>query len=233
MILLRNRFFPILFIFATALIANGCTPVGMAVGAGAIAGTAALEERGITQAARDKATELEIGKKLFDYDLNAFRELSVEVIEGRVLLTGVTNSQENRVKAVQETWKTTGVVDVINEILLGETVGFIDSSRDLKIATDLRATITFDKAIKAINYSLEVVNGTIYLFGIAQNEAEVDRIIAHARDIPRVRRIVRHVLMKDDPRRQAFIDQLDRERAERDAAENAAVANPPDPAPAE
>ncbi len=217
------RSFALIFLLAgVAVGGSGCTPIGVVVGAGALAGTAALEERGIAQAARDKATELEIGKKLFDYDLEAFRELSVEVIEGRVLLTGITNTQENRLQAVQEAWRNTGVADVINEIRLGETVGIVDTSHDLKIAAELRSTITFDKAIKAINYSIEVVDGTIYLFGIGQSPAEVDRIEAHARNIPRVRRIVRHVLMKDDPKRTQIIAQLEKDRAEREAAEEAA-----------
>lgn len=202
----------------------GCTPVGVAVGAGAIAGTAAMEERGIAQAARDKATELEISKKLFDYDLDAFRKLSVEVIEGRVLLTGVTETPEDRLTAVQEAWRTTGVVEVINEVLLGEAVGFFDTSQDVRITAELRSAITFDKEIAAINYSLDAVNGTLYIFGIAQSPEEVDRIKAHARDISRVRRIVTHVLMRDSQRRFDHLEQLEKDRKAREAAEAEAEA---------
>ena len=48
----------------------------------------------------------------------------------------------------------------------------------------------------AINYSVETVNGTIYLIGIAQNQEELDRVIAHARTIEYVRKVVDHVRVK-------------------------------------
>ena len=57
--------------------------------------------------------------------------------------------------------------------------------------------ITLDKQIKAVNYSIETVNGTVYVMGIAQNQAEVDRIRNHARQLTYVRRIVNYVRIKD------------------------------------
>ena len=37
--------------------------------------------------------------------------------------------------------------------------------------------------------------------GIAQSEAELNRVIAYARDISGVRGVVNHVRLKNDPRR--------------------------------
>jgi osmotically-inducible protein OsmY len=56
--------------------------------------------------------------------------------------------------------------------------------------------MTFDKKILAINYSIETVNGIVYLIGIAQNQEELDRVIAHARAIDYVRQIKSHVRVK-------------------------------------
>ena len=53
----------------------------------------------------------------------------------------------------------------------------------------------------SINYSVETVNGTVYLLGIAQDEAELVRVIEHARGIEDVKQVVSHVVVKDDPRR--------------------------------
>ena len=41
-----------------------------------------------------------------------------------------------------------------------------------------------------------MVNGIVYLIGIAQNQKELDRVIAHARDINYVRNIISHVRVK-------------------------------------
>ena len=181
-----------------------CTPVGLAVGAGATAGSVALEERGIQQAVEDRIIEAAISKELFDYNLDAFGNVNVEVVEGRVLLTGRVAEPEHRVEAVRFAWQEDGVTEVINEILVGETGDLADRGKDAWIAAQLRTKITLDSQVKAVNYSAEVVNGTVFLFGIAQSESELKRVVAHARTIDSVRRIVPdHVRMKDDPARTA------------------------------
>ena len=58
-----------------------------------------------------------------------------------------------------------------------------------------------DGDVLSINYSVETVNGTVYLIGIAQDEAELVRVIEHARGIEDVKRVVSHVVLKDDRRR--------------------------------
>lgn len=181
---------------------SGCSPVGVAVGAGAAAGSVALEERGFKQGMRDRAAEASIATRLFEQDLDTFGSVNVEVVENRVLLTGEVPTPDNRITAVRAAWAEEGVVDVINEITIGDSSGLDDAGQDLNIATTLRTKITFDSQVKAVNYSIEVVNGTIYLFGIAQNEQELRRVVALAREIPYVRRIVTdYVVMKDDPSR--------------------------------
>ena len=57
------------------------------------------------------------------------------------------------------------------------------------------------REVLSINYSIETVNGTVYLLGIAQDDAELVRVIEHARGIENVKRVVSHVVVKDDPRR--------------------------------
>ena len=196
-----------LFIAAVATSAMlslaGCTPVGVAVGAGATVGSVALEERGFQQGVKDRVTEAAISKRLFDYNLDAFADVNVEVVEGRVLLTGRVETPEHRVEAVRFAWLEEKVVEVINEIRVGTSDdGLADTGKDAWIATQLRTKITLDSQVKAVNYSAEVVDGTIFLFGIAQNESELKRVVAHARTIENVRRIVPdYVRMKDDPAR--------------------------------
>ena len=43
---------------------------------------------------------------------------------------------------------------------------------------------------------METVNGIVYLIGIAQNQKELDRVLAHAREINYVRNIISHVRVK-------------------------------------
>jgi osmotically-inducible protein OsmY len=91
---------------------------------------------------------------------------------------------------------------VIDEIKVSDNSSVSDYARDVYIANNLRSRLMFDKNIQNVNYTVDVVNGVVYLMGIAQNNDELDRVVAHARDISNVRRVVSHVLLKNDPARQ-------------------------------
>ena len=57
--------------------------------------------------------------------------------------------------------------------------------------------------MRSINYNVDCVGGTIYLIGVAQDQAELERVIDHARDISYVRRVVSYVRLKDAAERGA------------------------------
>lgn len=188
-------------LFACALLLGaahlaGCTAAGTAAGAGAAVGVAAFEERGVEGAARDLRTTAQIREAMFMEDHTLLTKIGVEVYMGRALLTGAVTDEQVRADAVRLAWTAAGVEDVLNEIQVVEDTDAVDGARDVWITTQLRSQLTFDKQVLAINYSIETVNGTIYLIGTAQNQAELDRVIAHARELSNVRRVVSHVEIK-------------------------------------
>lgn len=228
---MRALFSVLLICLAPALL-GACSPVGIAVGGAAVAGTTAMQERGFEQALSDKGTELSIQRRVIDADFDTFRRVDVSVVEGRVLLTGVVPKAEDRVRAVRAAWRTDGVVEVINEIQVGEPADMVGSGFDLKIEKALELALTLDRDVQAVNYIPDSADGTLFLIGIAQSQAELDRVIAHAREVERVRRVVSHVQIKDSPARQAVLARLaDLEASEGDASDGAAVST--DAAPEE
>ncbi len=197
-----------LLILSGAALSAACTPVGVVLGAGAVAGSTALQERGFEQAVEDKGIELSIRKRVIDTDFETFQRIGVSVVEGRVLLTGLVPKAEDRVKVVETTWQTDGVVEVINEVLIGDDVGFFDTGFDLKIEKALELALTLDNQIKAVNYIPDSMAGTLFLIGIAQSQAELDRVLAHARELERVRRVISYVQLKESPERAATLERL-------------------------
>jgi osmotically-inducible protein OsmY len=169
----------------------GC--VGMALGGGAALGVAAAKEGGISGAAEDLKIKALINDKWFKYDLNTFSKLNITVNQGRVLLTGVVQNPDARVEAVKLAWQVGGVKQVINEIRVAESDGLPGYIRDEWITTRLRTAITFDRDVQSINYSIDTVQGTVYLMGVAQNRPELDRVIEIARTIPNVQQVVSYV----------------------------------------
>jgi osmotically-inducible protein OsmY len=173
-----------------------CTPVGLAVGAGATAGVAVAQERSVEDAIDDLAIKARLNRKLIEADPDLFADVSTDVVEGRVLLTGDVKTADDRVEAVRLAWQVEGVKEVINELQVTDRGGVANYLQDAWISTRLRSAIMFDGKIAAINYNVETVNGVVYLIGIALSQEELDRVIAHARTIPHVEKVVSHVRVK-------------------------------------
>ena len=187
----------IIFILILSLMpfVTACSPVGLAVGAGASLGVASAREGGLSQSASDLRIKTMISDKWFKYDLSTFAKLNLTVNHGRVLITGVVQDPDHRVEAVRLAWQVDGVKQVINEIRVADGEGLPGFVRDQWITTRLRTALTFDRAVQSINYSIDTVGGTIYLMGVAQHQDELDRVIDVARTIPNVSQVVSYVKM--------------------------------------
>ncbi|MDF1721261.1 MAG: BON domain-containing protein [Minwuia sp.] len=186
-------------LLGAAVALSGCASA--VVGAGATAGVSLAQERSIGDAIDDASISTKLSASLLDDSFQLFRDVDHEVVEGRVLLTGKVEKTESRLKAEELAWKIAGVKEVANAIQVTTEGGFQNFARDVRISTELRGKIISDAEINGINYSLETVNGTIYLIGIAQDEAELNRVIRHARNIEGVRKVESYVRLKTDPSR--------------------------------
>jgi osmotically-inducible protein OsmY len=175
---------------------TACDPVSLTVSAGASTGVAAYQERGIRGLTRDIAIEARIFKQWIDTDKTMATHMSIEVYESRVLLTGIAKTEEERAVAVGLAWKVNGVEDVMNEIIVGKAASFMEIAHDTAITAELKSRITFNGGILAVNYAIETIRGTVFLLGIAQNQAELDRVIDLAKNVSYVKRVVSHVRVK-------------------------------------
>ena len=131
----------------------------------------------------------------------SFLRVGTEVLEGRVLLTGTVQNAEDRVEAVRLTWSVPGVREVLNEIQVAERGGIAANFADARITSTLRVQMLSDRNVRDVNYSIDTVNGIVYLMDIAQDQAELNRVLGYARNISGVKQVVNHVVLRDDPRR--------------------------------
>ena len=189
----------LVLLMAGSLSLSACAE--LLIGAAATTGVAIAEERSVGDAVDDLTIRAELNHLFFRDDVELFRDVSFSVVEGRVLLKGTVPTPENRIHALRLAWRAAGVREVINEIQVADDSGILDYARDTWISAQLKAKLLVDGDVLSINYGVETVNGTVYLLGIAQDEAELARVTEHARDIEDVKRVVSHVVMKDDRRR--------------------------------
>ena len=166
--------------------------------------SSSVKEKGIKEAMSDGMIDATVNKEFINHDINMFINVEIEVVEGRVLLTGSVKKAKYRMDAIKLAWKVLGVREVINEIEVTNKGGIIRYLNDVKIKTQIRYKIIADKKIRSINYNFESVNGTLYVIGIAQNKKELKRVVNHSNDIKGVIKVVSHVMMKDDPRRKKY-----------------------------
>ena len=191
-----GRLAPLLLLLSALL--AGCSPWGTAIGAGATVANTASEERGLGPAVDDNRIMVAIDAKLAGKDLGMLSKVDVEVHEGRVLLAGRVETSALRVEAVRLAWQVDGVAEVINEIKVAEPEDAGEYVHDVWLAQELDAKLLVDSKVRSVNYNVDCVAGTIYLMGVAQNKAELQRVIDHARDIPYVREVVSYVRIKTE-----------------------------------
>lgn len=194
----------------TCVLLSACSPLGLAGGAAVGTGMAASREGGISGTLSDTRIHAEIADLWFKYDLSTFAKLGITVNQGRVLLTGIVQKPEHRVEAVRLAWQVKGVKQVINEIRVANSEGLPGYLRDKWISTRLRAEMTFDDIVENLNYSIDTVQGTIYIMGTAQTQAELDRVVSLARTIPNVRRVVSYIKLAHEPAKNADLTRNDR-----------------------
>jgi len=166
--------------------------------------TSSIKEKGIKEAISDGMIDAGINKEFLNHDVNMFLNVEIEVVEGRVLLTGSVKKLKHRLDSIKLAWKVLGVREVINEIDVTKKGGIKQYLIDVKIKTQMRYKIITDKEISSINYNFEVVNGNLYIIGIAKNKKELKKVVKHANDIKGILKVVSHVIMKNDPRRKKY-----------------------------
>lgn len=188
--------------FAVLLLAPALSGCVIVAATGLIAGVSAVrQERTVGNAFDDVRITNSIRAKLSQLSPANFLNVSTTVHEGRVLLTGRTDNPQARLDATRVAWSEGGVMRVDNEIEVTDEFGWIDRPRDMFIQTEIAADLLTDRSIRDVNYTIDVVNGIVYLSGVAQDQAELDRVIARAERFRGVRRVENYVVLKDDPAR--------------------------------
>ncbi len=125
-----------------------------------------------------------------------FVDVSGSVFEGRLMLTGSVDDRDAYDRATRLANGIDGVSEVINELQIGEEGGFKVTASDVTIETKIKAKLVQDSAVQSVNYRWRSVGGVVYLMGLAQNQAELDRVRSVVRDTAGVKRIVSHVNLK-------------------------------------
>ena len=112
-----------------------------------------------------------------------FISIQVEILDGRIFLTGKVEDPEEKIKITKLAWETKGVRSVKNAIQIKGNSNFKSTAKDIFITSQLRTALIINKKTKSNNYTLETINKKIYIFGIAMTDDEKKEAINEANKI--------------------------------------------------
>jgi osmotically-inducible protein OsmY len=180
------------------LLFSGCAPAVLGVGTAAVA--ASSTEKGLSTSVSDGLIFTKIQDNFLQTDASLPTVVDVTVNDGAVLLTGKVKTPEEKVLATRLTWEVRGVREVVNEIQVTDKSSIKDIAKDLAASAQLRGKLIADSGVSSLNFSIDVVNGTVYLSGVAADAEEMNRVVSHARDLRFAQQVVNYITLRTDQR---------------------------------
>ena len=180
------------------LLFSGCAPAVLGVGTAAVA--ASSTEKGLSTSVSDGLIFTKIQDNFLQTDASLPTVVDVTVNDGAVLLTGKVKTPEEKILATKLTWEVRGVREVVNEIQVTDKSSIKDIAKDLAASAQLRGKLIADSGVSSLNFSIDVVNGTVYLSGVAADAEEMNRVVSHARDLRFAQQVVNYITLRTDQR---------------------------------
>ena len=91
---------------------------------------------------------------------------------------------------MKEVWKIDGVKNVYNEMYLGSSPTFSERADDLLFETRIKNRLLFESGIYSNNYSVDVVNGNVYVMGTASNFGEKTKLENFLREMKDIKKLI-------------------------------------------
>ena len=181
-----------------ALALSGCA--GAVVGVGTAAVAASTTEKGFSTSVSDGMIFAKLKDRFIQQNSSLLTSADVSVNDGAVLFTGKVKTPEDKIQATRLAWEIKGVREVVNELQVTDTSSIKDIAKDLAASATLRGKMIADKDISSLNFSIDVVNGIVYLSGVASTPEEMDKVISHAENLRFAQEVVNYIILAKDQR---------------------------------
>ena len=175
-----------LSIILIILLLSNCSPVGR-FGAGV---DITFDPRTIGMQIDDTIMQKNLIARLSLSEKKYFLNIQVEVLDGRIFLSGKVDEPEEKIKITKLAWETKGVREVKNALTIKGNYNFKQTAKDILITSQLRTALILNKKTKARNYTLETINRKIYIFGIAMDNEEKKEVLLEAEKIYDVEKVI-------------------------------------------
>ena len=178
-------------------IGYGCSPAGVLASSGATTMVVAEGDKSLGTAVDDATIKFNISRKLLTSENNLFIDVDTSIVEGMVLLTGIVKNQESRIEAVKIVWEVEGVIEVINEIEIGDKTSIKEYANDVWITTQIKALAAKDIGLRSISYNVETIKGKVFLAGITSRPEQLETLVNIVKSVKGVKDVVNYVVIKE------------------------------------
>ena len=185
----------IINLFVIFLLVNSCTIVVST--AGSLVGNATTSTRGFSGTVEDTYLMSKIVSKITLMKLSNFSNITVSVNNRKVLLAGNIENQEKRLELTKKVWWIDGVEEVYNELEIGPPISFSEKTEDFIFEAKIEKRLLLEPGIFTNNYSVDVVNGNVYVMGISsdiEEKTKVENFLNNMNDIKKL------ILLVDIPK---------------------------------
>ncbi len=124
--------------------------------------------------------------------------ISAKVLDGNIYLSGKVDEPEEKLKIIKMAWETKGARSVQSTVTIKGNSNFKSTAKDILITSQLRTALIFNKLTKATNYTIDTINGKIYIFGIAMTKKEKEKVISEADQIHGVKDVIPSIYLVEE-----------------------------------
>ena len=190
---MKNIFFILLLILLT-FSCVGTSSVGI-FGSGV---SVAYDPRTVGMQIDDSIMQKNLIGRLTLTDKKYIISISAKVLDGNIYLSGKVDEPEEKLKIIKMAWETKGARSVQSTVTIKGNSNFKSTAKDILITSQLRTALIFNKLTKATNYTIDTINGKIYIFGIAMTKKEKEKVISEADQIHGVKDVIPSIYLVEE-----------------------------------
>lgn len=179
-----------ILIVSVAIIQSGCALVAVGT-AGAAATASANDRRTVGTQIDDKTTQSRVRSAINDIpQVKDNADVSVDVYNGQVLLTGQAPLQSMIADIEAAAKKTTNVLKVHNQIRLGSPIAATSTMNDVWLASKIKTIMLANEDIPLFKLELVVEDSEVFIMGLL-TKREASAAVEAARNVKGVTKVVR------------------------------------------
>lgn len=185
-----NKLVSALFLLIVLSQLTGCVSA-VAVGAAGTAAVSTSDRRSLGTQIDDKTTSARVSTAINKIaDIEELADISVNVYNGQVLLTGQSSTQSLIDLAAQAAESVQHVLKVHNQVRLGQPIATSSTVNDIWLGTKIRALMSTNENVPMLKLDLIVEDSEVFIMG-QLTKSEATAAVELVRNVDGVTKVIR------------------------------------------